>query len=90
MYKLLCDYATQFGTDFPVSAIKDNANAYEAVRIIQECLETGIPYHPDTPEAEPTSAPAPEPEPEPEPEQEPEPEPEEKPVKKTRTKKAKT
>ena len=75
LYKLLCDYATQFGTDFPVSAIKDNANAYEAVRIIQECLETGIPYHSDTSESEPTSVP--------------DTEPDEKPTKKTRTKKAK-
>lgn len=79
MYKLLCDYATAFGVDFPVSAIKDTANEYEAVGIIKECLDTGTQY----------KQAAVEPEPEPVPESEPEPEPEEKPVKKTRTKKAK-
>lgn len=77
MYKLLCDYATLFGVDFPISAIKDTANEYEAVGIIKECLDTGIPYQ--------LSAVKPEPEPEPVPESEPEPE--EKPVKKTRNKK---
>ena len=34
MYKLLCDYATVFGVDFPISAIKDSANEYEAVGIM--------------------------------------------------------
>ena len=44
MYKLLCDYATVFGVDFPISAIKDSANEYEAVGIIKECLDSGTPY----------------------------------------------
>ena len=81
MYKLLCDYATEFGADFPISAIKDTANEYEAVGIIKECLDTGTQYK--------QAAVEPEPVPEPEREPEPEPVPEEKPVKKTRTKKAK-
>ena len=50
IYKLLCDYVTLFGVDFPISAIKDTANEHEAVGIIKECLDTNTPYQADKPE----------------------------------------
>ena len=57
MYKLLCDYATEFGVDFPISAIKDTANEYEAVGIIKECLDTGAPYQSGAVDTEPEEKP---------------------------------
>ena len=57
MYKLLCDYATAFGVDFPISAIKDTANEYEAVGIIKECLDTGAPYQSGAVKTEPVPEP---------------------------------
>lgn len=57
MYKLLCDYATVFGVDFPISAIKDSANEYEAVGIIKECLDSGTPYQSGAVKSEPEPVP---------------------------------
>lgn len=44
MYKLLCAYAAQFGADFPISQVMANMNEYEAMRAIEECIETNTAY----------------------------------------------
>lgn len=43
MYKWLLRYIERFGSDFPVSAVKDRTE-YEIVRIIQDCCIRGVEY----------------------------------------------
>ena len=47
MYSLLCQYAEQFGKDFPISAVMKTSNENGVVQILQKCLNENTPY-PDT------------------------------------------
>jgi hypothetical protein len=43
MYYWIMRYICVFGTDFPVSAVKDKSE-YEILQIIRECCESEKPY----------------------------------------------